>query len=302
MIREINLKERTLEWMGRKQFRSSGRGTLWPSEASVKTTNQYGEEEVIGKCARSIYYRLNKVTPTNPPTAKSYIVFMLGHQIEAAITELWKQMGIWENNSVRWEDKEKNLSGEFDLILREEDFLYGAEIKSFYGYYANKEILGHYSGRGANKVWNLGHPKDAHLLQSAIYADQTRDRLKGFKLFYISRDNCDMAEFNIEVNGAGEIFINGELETRFKMEDVYARYAYMNNSANNSIKPPRDFVHKPDDARVEVLHERGEISDSAYKKHIEGKAQYTMWACDYCDFKDHCLNVDIEGETDGNTN
>lgn len=292
MIDTINLKQRTLEWMGRQQFRSKNRGTLWPSEASANFTNQYGEPEIVGKCHRAIFYRNTGVTPTNPPTASSQIVFLLGHKIEDAITEIWKQMGIWENNSVRWEDKAKNLSGEFDLILREGTALYGAEIKSFYGYYANKQILGHSEGRGSNKRWIPGRPKDENLMQAAIYVDQTASQLAGFKLFYISRDNCDMAEHNITIGPDKTIYVNGTAETRFNLDTIYNRYTLINNKINANEKPPREFILNPSDERVNILYERGDISESAYKDHCSGKEKVRDFHCSYCEFKNHCWKVD----------
>lgn len=276
----INLKQRTLDWFGRKQFRAAGRGTLWPSEASVKYTNEFGEETIAGKCHRAVFYRQSPVVPTNPPEARSQIIFLLGHQVEAAICEAWKQMGIWENNSVRWEDREKNISGEMDIILREGEMLYGAEIKSFYGYYANKQLLGHYSGRGRNKVWNPGSPKDEHLMQAALYVDHTHGKLAGFKLFYLSRDQMDMAEFNITVDeNTKEIFINGIKEQRFTVQDIYDRYGTLDTFIKGGIKPQREFVLNPSQERVDVLHARGDISASAYKDHCSGKRPYHPFQC-----------------------
>jgi hypothetical protein len=220
------------------------------------------------------------------------------------VTEAWKQMGIWENNSVKWEDREKNLSGEYDVILKEwnqdeDNFdFYGVEVKSFYGYHANKQILGHSSGRGKNKRWIPGKPKDEHLMQAALYVDHSAGKLKGFKLFYVSRDDTEMKEFNITVDPTTkEIFIDGYKETRFTVNDIYDRYATLNTFANNEIKPQREFELEPSDERVQVLHARGEISATAYKDHISGKKKYQDWHCSYCDYKDHCWTVDTGNET-----
>ena len=293
-MHDISLIDRTLTHMGRRQYRSKGRGTYWASEASVKFTNSFGEEEVAGKCLRAVYYRLKGVEQTNPPNAKSQVIFLMGNMIEDQVCEMWKQMGIWENNSVRWEDKDHNLSGEYDIILREGDRFYGVEVKSFYGYHANKQILGHFSGRGSNKQFIPGRPKDEHLMQAAIYAAHTRGELEGFKLFYVSRDNNQFQEFNIKVDDDLNIYINGNLETRFTMADVYARYAELKRYDENNIMPPRDFVYAPDDARVEQLHARGDISDSAFKKHQERKEAYTDFHCSYCSYKDKCLGPTSE--------
>lgn len=292
-MREINLKDHTLAWMGRSdQFRSASRGTFWPSEASAVTE----DGNVIGKCMRSIYYRLTGAPVTNPPTAKNQVIFLLGKEVEEAVVEIWKQSGIWNNNSVRFEDRSINLSGEFDCVLFNPvtGGKYGVEVKSFWGYFQEKTILGGYEGRGSTKRWVFGKPKDENLMQAAIYADQTRGQLEGFKLFYISRDNCEMAEFNITVDDNGTIFVadpkknTNEAETRFTIHDVYNRYKDLANKVQNSEIPDRDFTWKPSDEMVEQLHSEGKISNTKYKDHTEGKEKYTDWHCDYCSYRDHC--------------
>lgn len=297
MIEQINLKERTLNWFARKQFRSKSRGTLWPSEASAKFINEHGEEEVAGKCHRAVYYRIDGVTPTNPPNAKSQIVFLLGNSIEDTVTEAWKQMGLWENNSVKWEDKPRNLSGEYDVVLREGNEKYGVEVKSFFGYAANKQILGHNEGRGANKRWVAGKPKDEHLMQAALYVDHSNGELSGFKLFYVSRDNCDMAEFNITIDANKNIYINGRKETRFTLNSIYERYAEINQKIDQKIKPNREFDLHFSDERVEELFQRGDLAKTTYEAHVKKKEKAGDWKCSYCDYKDHCWKVDKDQNT-----
>jgi CRISPR/Cas system-associated exonuclease Cas4 (RecB family) len=292
MIDQINLKEKTLQWFARKQFRSKSKGTLWPSEASAEYINQYGEKEVAGKCHRAVYYRVSGVSPTNPPDAKSQVVFLLGNSIEDTVTEAWKQMGIWENNSVKWEDKARNLSGEYDVILREGADFYGVEVKSFYGYVANKTILGHSEGRGPKKIWIPGKPKDEHLMQAALYVAHSEGQLKGFKLFYVSRDNCDMAEFNITLDQNKDIFINGRKEIRFNLENIYERYQRLNTAIDSEVKPPREFTFLLSDERVEELFKRGDLAKSVYEAHKTKKQNARDWHCSYCDFRDHCWKVD----------
>ncbi len=289
-LKTINLKEKTINWFARKQFRGGGKGTLWPSEASAKFINEYGEEQVIGKCARAVYYRVKGVEETNPPTAMNQVLFLLGNQVESAITEAWKQMGIWENNSVKWMNRDKNISGEYDVILREGDMLYGVECKSFYGYYANKQLLGHWSGRGKAKYFVEGKPKDEHLMQAALYCDNTRGQLAGFKLFYISRDQCDMGEFNITVNEEGKIFINGREENRFTMQNIYDRYETLNHAIKNNLKPSRDFIMYPSEERVETLYARGDLSKTVYEasKKKTNPVKVRDWHCGYCNFRDYC--------------
>jgi hypothetical protein len=287
-VEDIKLIERTMAWMSRKQYRSKGRGTFWASEASASFTNDFQEQQTVGKCNRSVYYRIKGVTPTNLPSPQSEVIFLLGNMVENHLIDLWKQMGLWENNSVRWEDKPRNLSGEFDAILREGNRLYGVECKSFYGYYANKQILGHWEGRAANKRYVKGKPKDEHLMQAAIYADQTKGELEGFKLIYCSRDDNQMAEFNITIGPAREILINGSPDKRFTIEDVYTRYAKLGEALASGEMPPKDYTWKPNDETVERLFARGDISKSAYESHIDGKDKVSDFHCNYCNFKDYC--------------
>ena len=286
-MRDINLVERTMLWMARKQYRSKGRGTFWASEASCKFTNDFNEQETVGKCHRASYYRIAGVKPTNPPSAQSQVIFLLGNLVEDQLVEMWKQMGIWENNSVRWEDRPRNLSGEFDVILREGDRKYGAECKSFYGYYANKKILGHWEGRGANKRYVRGAPKDEHLMQAAIYADQTRGDLEGFKLFYCSRDENAMKEFNVTIGPNRELLIDGQ-PNRYNIDQVYARYRTLEEHISNGTIPPKDYTWKLTDERVEQLFARGDLSKSVYEAHTSGKEKASDFHCNYCDFKDYC--------------
>ena len=309
-MRNFNLKDFTLNWMGRgDQFRSKSRGTFWPSEARAEFTNANGHQEVLGKCMRASYYRLTGAPLTNPPSAKSQVIFHLGNQIEDGIVEIWKQAGIWDNNSVRFEDRDKNISGEFDCVLRDPTVeliglpKFGAEVKTFYGYMQEKTILGHSEGRGARKHWVWGKPKDENLMQAAIYCDQTRDTLSGFKLYYISRDKNDMAEFNISVDDNGTIFIHDPKrggaplpETRFAMNDIYDSWTDLKGFIERGEIPARDFDFRPSQEKIEEMYGLGEISKSAYEKHNSGKIPYRDWHCSYCSYRDHCQGPEAAAE------
>lgn len=296
LLGSINLKRRTLDWLGRRQYRGKSKGTFYPSEASVSFINEYGEREIVGKCHRACYYRLTGVEQTNHPTDQNQVLFMLGNSVEDTVTEAWKQMGIWENNSVKWEDKDRNISGEFDVVCREGDLMYGVEVKSFYGYFANKQILGHSTGRGANKRWVPGKPKDEHLMQTALYCAHSKGDLAGFKIFYVSRDGNDMAEFNVSVDDDGIIYVNGVANQRYTVNDIYTRYNLMKQYIETDTKPPREFDYLPSDERVAILAERGTVSATAFKDHQAGKKPVTDWHCSYCNYKDHCLRDDDEPE------
>ena len=279
----------------RDQYKSPMRGTFWPSEASAKFRNEYGEDEVVGKCLRAVYYRLTGVRETNPPSGKSQVIFLLGKKIEDTLVEMWKQAGIWDNNSVRFEDKDRNISGEFDCILRNpaDNRKFIVEAKSTWGYQQEKNLLGYHEGRGARKVWVPGRPKDENLLQASIYCDQTRGVLDGTKLFYVMRDNCAMMEFNVTVDDNGTINVNGIPERRFNMANIYGRYALLATMLREERLPDKEFEHTYTDERVEILNQRGELSKTAYEAHTSGKELCGAWQCKYCQFMDHCLGDNV---------
>ena len=74
----------------------------------------------------------------------------------------------------------------------------------------------------------------------------------------------------------------------------YTKLYEMASYIDNDIKPPREFTLYPSDERVEVLKNRGDISDSAYKAHITGKCKITDFHCSYCDYKRLCWNIDTD--------
>ena len=124
----------------------------YPSEASVKYTNSDGDTITEGTCMRQAYFRCVGIegAPYKPDTQ---YIFKLGSAVEYMIVEIWKQMGVWETNSVRWYDETHNLSGEVDAILKEPDGpLYGVEVKSFYGYFSEKYILGSQGNPGSPEM------------------------------------------------------------------------------------------------------------------------------------------------------
>jgi len=259
---------------------------FYPSEASAVWVDKNGLTRVAGACLRSCWYRYTGKVEAAPTSPYTQWIFALGKHVEMILVEEWKQMGIWIDNNLKFFDKEKNVSGELDVILIEPDTgqLYGVEVKSFYGYMATRDICGNKSVKG--------RPKVSQLMQTLIYADQCKDFLPYFKMVYYARDAADRREFDITITDGNKPTIDGEVDTRFTMDDIYDRFATLLDYVDQEEPPPRDFeiVWGPD--KVESFKAAGEVSKSAYEKWKKNPALNPIgdWQCRYCSYANTCWN------------
>jgi len=286
----MDLIKATDAHMVRKKFGLPRGSHFYPSEASVKFTDLHGIERVEGSCLRQQYYRITGEGASSGTDPYSQWIFALGSGVEQILIEQWKQMGIWVANSVRFYDKEHNISGELDAVLidPENGQLFGVEVKSFYGYYAKKSICGDKK--------NEGRPKGSQLLQCLIYVDLCKKLgiIDYFKMIYYARDSADRAEFdiNISVQADGKRYpsINGVIDYRFEIDDIYIRYAELETYLENKQLPPRDFSIKYSGELVEKLNAIGEIAKTNYEKWKKSPAKNPIgdWQCKYCSFSEHC--------------
>lgn len=290
----FSLKQTIMNELRRRRTRSLvDKNTLWPSQASVVARNG----EIIGKCLRASFWEKTGEDQTNPVDDAIVAMGYMGTKIEDGVIELLKNQGIWENNNVKWQSH--GISGEVDIIIRvlnqeltpPREELYIVECKSCSGYYINKEVYGYFEGAGSNRKYVKGKPKDKHLLQSALYAFIARERgFKGTILFYVSRDESKFTEFLITVDEEGRIFINGEVDGRFKIQDVLDRYAILERAIESKELPDRDYKPEYTDAEVTALYEAKDISKAAHDNHKNRKTLYCDTECNYCEFKLKCLD------------
>ena len=279
--------ETTDAWMCRSRFRLPGAFHFYPSEASAKYTDQHGVERVIGQCLRQSYYRISgQVTPT-PHDAYTQWIFATGKGVEEILVAQWKEMGIWVANNVKFYDQERNISGEIDIVLRDpiNDENYGVEVKSFAGYQATKTIIGNKHQKGV--------PKDSQLLQTLIYTDQCRAQLPYFKMVYYARDSGERTQYDITLTPDGDVerpTVDGVMDYRFTMNDIYSRYAELDHCLSAGQMPPPDFELAWSPEKVELRKSLGEVSKSAYEKWQKNHKKNPIgnWECRYCSFTDHC--------------
>lgn len=298
----FSLKSRIMDELRRKRTRSIvDKNTLWPSQASVVGRNG----EVIGKCLRASYYEKTGEAPTNRIDDAVVAMGYMGTMIEDGLIDLVKNQGLWEANNIKWQAY--GISGEVDILIRvlntenvipvEEKYI--VECKSCSGYYINKELFGYNEGTGAERRWVKGKPKDKHLLQSVLYAYVGREKgFKGTIIFYVTRDESRMTEFLITVDEDGTIYINGEIDPRFKVQDIIDRYDVLRQAIDQKELPERDYRPEYTDAEVEKLFKDKAISKSAHDNHKSRKALYCDSECNYCEYKLKCLDQSVVSQQD----
>jgi len=293
------------------RYSGERRDSLYPSEASVIAIDPDTKEaSVLGGCARKSWYRLMRVPPSDPTTTKSEYIFALGRIIEEFIADLSKKAGIYNNNSVKFWDRGSHVSGEIDLVVEipvEETGYIFCEIKTTWGGKIHngeeqgvaRGLFDHHEGRGKARKFVKAIPKDGNMLQLATYLYTHRDDpdLIGGKLVYFLRDNCNRTEFDITIVKEGEkhrLMVNGEIDYRFFVEDIYARYAGLAAKVNTDtillrggstfeqLDPPeKDFDLIYSEEQITKMHDNGDIGDTAYETHMKKKEYKGDWQCSY---------------------
>lgn len=292
---KYSLIDATDKHMTRKRFSLPRLSAHNPSSASVKWKDFNGIQKVSGTCLRSLFYRNTGVPGGTSPDAYSEWIFATGKGVEEILVEQWKEMGIWVGNNIKFYDKEKNISGELDVVLSEPDgTLYGAEIKSFSGYSATKEVIGN--------TKFPGKPKISQMLQTLIYVDLCKRLgiLQYFKMIYYARDSGERTEYDIGLVQDGEYLrptINDEIDYRFTMQDIYDRYNELDFYMENKTLPPRDYSISWSAEQVEEAHQAGEITEAKYLKYKKSPSKNPIgnWQCNYCAYKEVCW----KGKEDG---
>ena len=142
-------------------------GGVNPTGASAKMINERGEEVLVGKCLRQVWYSKKRVPRTNPANDNSQFIFMMGNMAEEGLQDAWRKAGVLleENAKIRKNiaknpdtDDEIMLSGEVDAIVRWSEMrtgddgvprmhidptkAIGIEVKSKWGYGAKAVMQG----------------------------------------------------------------------------------------------------------------------------------------------------------------
>jgi len=281
-------------------------------ETDLRKLHNLATEKVEGKCLRALFYDFQKQVVTNPTESSGIRTMDIGNACEDMERDYYKSLGIFQSAHIRMFNKDYLISGEVDnLIWEYEDILLpdghlsgrvkiceprrliGVEVKSFWGYYAEKEILVN------------GIPKWNHVLQALIYLDHYKPNIPYWLLVYLSRGggvdtpNGRMfgRQFKLQISKlTGEIFIDGMIVKEFKIEDVYGRFKKAQFLIENNKLPDRDYVYNYPKDLVELKYKKGEIGKSAYGDWQNGNKYISDWQCSYCGYLYQCWK-DVFGNT-----
>jgi len=270
--------------------------TFYPSSASAEMP----DGTILGGCQRADWYRIHNVKPSNGAEFYMHFIWHLGRAVESKVIDAMKCAGVYENDGVKFFDRELNVSGELDIVGRYRKDgkvrYYGVEVKSVYGIGCTYTITGRkraWKGQAAFDPF----PKESNLMQPMVYLDQfgsdmeERYQLDYFKLLYLPRDKPnDGREYNVclvtkdDLGSAmllkyGPEMTDGEhyayvstadfsdkIETRFSIEDLYRRWGLLKRYIEEDIAPPRAHKKFFSEKEINQKREDGKIGKTAFEK------------------------------------
>jgi len=204
-----------------------GKTGVNPTGASAIMKDERGEDKLVGKCLRQVWYSKKRVPRTNPANDNSQFIFMMGHMAEHGLHEAWGKAGVLlEANSKIRKNIAKNpdtddpimLSGEVDAILRWSETktgddgvprtvidptkAIGIEVKSKWGYGAKMVMNG-----TKTSTYQHGYPQIEHLMQTALYLHMRKTweefhdvEIPYFVICYVARCNGLHKSFRVELS------------------------------------------------------------------------------------------------------
>lgn len=310
------------EGLHRREMQPYSSLAHWPTEASIMLYDPVLEKDMPqGACLRAGFFRLvnhrlvalgidEKKYESAPFDDKTLWKFEIAKKTEAAIINAAKAKGVFSSNNVKIKHRVLKpllalpISGEIDLILslpKEDSFsereLIGTEIKSIYGYYGEKQVFNTQTQR---RKGFKGEPKIEHVMQTALYAYITAEKIPYFHLLYISRGDATRDEFKTTIEYQEDekrhyVLIDDERFQDIYIEGIFKRYAKLEEYLMADEIPPRDYELSYSQERIDLLAEKGLLSktDQAfYDKEKFSKIKKGDWRCSYCKFKQICYTAD----------
>ena len=307
MTKEISLTSLEDTFVLNDHSFSRRRPGLYPSEASVEYI-QDGMHKVDGKCLREAWYRHMQYPKSDPAGPVLMHTADLGKWDEIGLIDRWKKMGLWIGNNIKFYRQDLVLSGELDAILKILDKKIGYEIKTFYAYPAQREIL------GLKRPEVPGKPKSNQLLQALIYSWEYRNELDEYRMYYLERGNGKRVEFEVGCeekpgpNGTHTCWyrqIPGDYWNKFNkdkvylpfgIEDIHDRYKKLIKYIRTETLPPKDFEAIYNTEKIELLKSKGLIAKTTYEKWQKNPKKNPIgnWQCSYCAQKSRCKTDSLQ--------
>jgi hypothetical protein len=260
---------------------------FYPTSASCRDT----KGELHGACLRAVAYDHYSTGKSNPYSPETMYTFELGRQIESMYIEIFKRMGLFVADHIKFYNPDFHVSGELDVVLREapgSPIIYGLEVKTSYGdYFKMAQITGRPGVPAA--------PKEEHVMQVMMYLDNF-PKLPYFKLIYLGRDKFDRTEYTIrlvEVNGdklAEITHLDGHtvVDPGLSIARIYNRYKDLRAYINKKELPPRDYRPTMTLEEMQADLAAGKLTKTKMKSFEKGEIKTADWRCRYCNHKSLC--------------
>jgi Holliday junction resolvase-like predicted endonuclease len=260
----------------------------YPSSLSIKYINSYGEAEVIGGCNRFNFYRRRGDTKTDKNDMSNILVMDTGKSVEETIVDYFKCMGIWRGNNIKFYDKIYNVAGEVDVFVELNGKLVIVELKTGYGEYFDKDVL----GVSYKKKVATGYPKIEHIIQTAPYLEKYKPIAGELHLLYFNRGSfLHPNEFIITLNKEGILLVDGK-PAIVSLRLIRERILELEDHIEQGKIPPRDYELKYSEEKAKKLVETKRRSEYWYNNTWKkDKGICGDWNCSYCDFKSKCWEL-----------
>ena len=265
-------------------------GYFWPTECSVPYEVAPGIVVNIGGCRRKAYYRWHKLGVTNPVQPKSIRKMVMGEIIEEKEREWYRKSGIVIAEKIKFQDPTHFVSGECDAAVYDPEVgIIGVEVKSYAGYFAEREIEG-----TKNKP---GFPRLDNLLQTMIYLDRTK--LPEFRICYTNRATAEKTEFRIILSAGGFAMVKNMHRgyeskfTGFSVSDVWPRMSELRTMIGRKQLPECDYKEVYSAEEIKARYTHGLISKTAYESYHKSGDPIGDWQCyaTYCSYYDRCKGL-----------
>ena len=302
--------EHATNYLTRPRYGDPRQPTLWPSEATALILNDYGEEQVVGKCRRATFFRYmrdnydfdTKYAFYKPlydrikseavePSRYMRWVWIAGELYEDHLIDLAKESGVYIAGQVSVYIKPVNVAGKCDILAinPETNKLSFVEVKSVYGFNGDK-VLGTVSERSKGK---LGTPRDSNLMQIAMYhwwsASHNQDLYEDSRLVYGARDTGRYAEYKIRTaidpeTNITNIYYRGhapnvtkEVKSPITVDSILEQYKFIQKSLDSGSIPAKDFKLQYSDDQLQALYDRKKLNKADTARH-EKRAAYLSGA------------------------
>jgi Holliday junction resolvase-like predicted endonuclease len=211
-----------------------------------------------------------------------------GKSVEVTIVEYLKCMGIWRGNNVKFYDHVFNIAGEVDVFVELNKELVLVELKTGYGEYFDKDVL----GVSYKKKIAMGYPKIEHIIQTAPYLEKYKHIVKELHLLYYNRGSFLFPnEFVLTLTKDGVVCVDGK-PSIVNLRLIRERILELEDYIEQGKLPPRDYELKYTPERAKILLDSKRKTEYWYGQcWKKGKGICGDFQCSYCDYKSKCWEL-----------